>query len=101
MKMNFFSKTLQVLCSFLAGTAFAVSLALTAQAQVPLDPQLAAMPVERRITQAPVFTHPIVYVGDQLPDPSESQDFWSAIDLMRQSGPGIGIAAVELFVETY
>ena len=59
------------------------------------------MPVERRITQAPVFTHPIVYVGDQLPDPSESQDLWNAIDVMRQNGPGAGIPALELFVETY
>src|SRR6266571_2331374 len=101
MKMNFFSNTLQFLCLFVAGAALAASLVLTAQAQVPLDPQLAAMPVERRITQAPVFTHPIVYVGDQLPDPSESQDLWNAIDVMRQNGPGVGISALELFVETY
>src|SRR6266571_7165508 len=101
MKTTSFSIPFRVLCSLLAGAQFAVSLVLTAQAQVPLDPQLAAMPVERRITQAPVFTHRLVYAGEQPPDPIESQDLWSAIDVMRENGPGVGIPALELFVEEY
>src|SRR6266702_4237534 len=101
MKMNFFCDSLRVLRSLLVGAAVGVSFFLTGQGQVPLDPQLAALPVAQRITQAPVFKDPIVHVGDQPPDPSESQDLWSAIDVMRQNGPAVGISALELFVEAY
>src|SRR5437667_10909560 len=101
MKLNFFSNSPRGLYSLLISAALCVSFLLTARDQVPLDPQLAAMPVEQRITHAPVFQDPIVFVGDQPPDPSESQDLWSAIDVMRQNGPGIGLPAIELFVETY
>jgi hypothetical protein len=62
----------------LVNATLAVSAGLTIKAQVALDPQLAAMPVAQRITAAPVFTHPIVHVGDQPPDPVESRDLWSA-----------------------
>jgi RHS repeat-associated protein len=101
MKANLPAVIDRIVSSLLAGAALAVSSALTARAQVALDPQLAAMPVEQRITQAAVFTHPIVYVGDQPPDATESQDLSSAIDVMRLNGPGIGLPALELFVETY
>ncbi len=54
-----------------------------------------------RITEAPVFTYPIVHIGDQPPDLAESQDLWTAIEVMRQNGPEIGIPALELFIETH
>ena len=101
MKANLPPASGRIIFALLAGAAFAVSLVLTAQAQVPLDPQLAAMPVERRITQAPVFTHPLVYIGEQAPDPTESQDLWRAIEVLSQQGPRVGIPALELFAQTY
>jgi hypothetical protein len=72
MKTTFFSNSLRVLCLPLAGAALAIPFVLTTQAQVPLDPYLAGLPVEQRIMQAPVFANPIVYIGDQAPDPAES-----------------------------
>src|SRR5881296_1205030 len=70
-------------------------------AQVPLDPYLAGLPTVQRITEAPVFANPIVYIGHQAPDPKESEDLWAAIDIMFRNGPGVGIPALELFIETH
>jgi len=72
-----------------------------ALAQVPLDPELARLPVVERIMQAPVFENPLVYIGELPPDPNESQDLWSAIDVLRQYGPSTGIPALELFIQSY
>ena len=101
MKQDFFSTSLRGVCTLLIPTALSLSVLPALRSQVPLDPQLAALPVAQRITQSPVFKDPIVYAGDQAPDPSESRDLWSAIDVMRQNGPGVGLSALELFVETY
>src|SRR5205814_1109966 len=95
----FSSLRINPLC--LRSLLFSLVIAFKIQAQVPLDPQLAALPTVQRIMQAPVFRDPIDYIGDQAPDPTESEDLWAAIEVMRQNGPAIGIPALELFVQTY
>jgi hypothetical protein len=57
--------------------------------------------VAERIQQTPVFRDPIVYIGDQAPDPAESEDLWRAIEVLSQQGPRVGIPALELFAQTY
>jgi len=101
MKLNFFSNSPRGLYSLLISTALSVSFARTARSQVPLDPQLAAMPVVQRISHAPVFRDPIVYIGDRAPDPAESEELWRAIEVLSQQGPRVGIPALELFAQTY
>src|SRR6266568_3333023 len=93
--------SLRIHLLWLRSLLLSLVIAFNTQAQVPLDPQLAALPTIQRIMQAPVFRDPIDYIGDQAPDPAESEDLWAAIDVMRQNGPAIGIPPLELFVQTY
>src|SRR3989442_3123233 len=95
MKPNLLPAVRRIIFPLLAGAA------LSTLAQVALDPYLAGLPAEQRITQAPVFRDPIIYVGDQPPDAAESEDLWSAIDVMRQHGPAVGIPALELYIQSY
>src|SRR6266545_3376189 len=101
MKANLPPAIGRIISSLLAGIVLTIPVVSTVLAQVPLDPYLASLSVEQRITKAPVFTHRLVYAGDQPPDPIESQALWIAIDVMRANGPGVGIPALELFVEEY
>jgi RHS repeat-associated protein len=75
--------------------------AANSSAQVPLDPELARMPVIERIVSAPVFEEPLTWVGDEVPGIEESEALWGAIDLMREHGPQLGFEALEVFLEEY
>lgn len=82
-------KALTILC-------FVLSAACVSQAAVPLDPELAKLPAAARIMAAPVFEHPLDFVG-QEPPPQETEDLWAAIDVLREHGPKVGVAALEAF----
>src|SRR6266542_4052395 len=91
MKLNFFSSSLKVLCSLLVGAWLSGLVSIPAHGAT-------FKTYADAISSTYYFPRPVLPVGEQAPNESESEQLWQILEVWRASDHQFGLPDLEMFL---